>query len=105
MSQNKLGSTVGYCLTFSGTPCIMCLWPPIYQPKLGQMGHVGGVLKTSGPADFKSVLVFDNWPRFVGVMEQNKISNSYENYCISKSMGRNLTLLWIGSDFEGGGSW
>ena len=36
----------------------------------------------SGPADFKSVPGFDNWPRFVGVIEQNKISDSYENYCI-----------------------
>ena len=33
------------------------------------------VLKTSGPADSKSV------PGF-GVIEQNKISNFYENYCI-----------------------
>ena len=41
----------------------------ISQPKLGQIVHVGGVLKTSGPADFKSV--FENWPRFVGVIEQN----------------------------------
>ena len=30
------------------------------QPKLGQIAHVRGVLKTSGPADFKSVLGFDN---------------------------------------------
>ena len=36
----------------------------------------------SGPADFKSVPGFDNYPRFVGVIEQNKISDSYENYCI-----------------------
>ena len=34
----------------------------------------------SGPADSKSG--FDNCPRFVGEIEQNKISNSYENYCI-----------------------
>ena len=32
----------------------MCLWPQISQAKLGQIVHVGGVLKTSGPADFKS---------------------------------------------------
>ena len=61
----------------------MCLKPQISQPKLGQIGHVGGVLKTSGPADSKSVPAFDNWPRFVGVIEQNKISDSYENYCTS----------------------
>ena len=51
------------------------------QPKLGQIANVGCVLKTSGPADSKSVPGFNNWPRFVGVIEQNKISNSYENYC------------------------
>ena len=61
----------------------MCLQPQISQPKLGQIGHVGGVLKTSGPADSKYYVPgFDNWPRSVGVIEQNKISNSYENYCI-----------------------
>ena len=32
----------------------MCLQPQISQPKLGQIVHVGGVLKTSEPADFKS---------------------------------------------------
>ena len=29
------------------------------------------VLKMLGPADFKSVPGFENWPRFVGVIEQN----------------------------------
>ena len=43
---------------------------------LSQIGHVGDVLKTSGPADFKSAPGFENWPRFVGVIEQNKIFNS-----------------------------
>ena len=38
------------------------------KPKLGQIAHVGGVLKTSGPADFRSGPGFDNWPRFVGVI-------------------------------------
>ena len=28
--------------------------------KVGQIVHVGGVLKTSGPADFKSVPSFEN---------------------------------------------
>ena len=28
----------------------LCLKPQISQPKLGQIGHVGDVLKTSGPA-------------------------------------------------------
>ena len=44
-------------------------------------GQVGGVLKTSGPADFKSVPGFENWPRFVGVIEQNKISQTFFHYC------------------------
>ena len=57
------------------------LKPQISPPEHGQIGHVGGVLKTSGPADSKSVPGFDNGPRFVGVIEQNRISNSYENYC------------------------
>ena len=32
----------------------MCLQPQISPPKHDQIGHVGGVLKFSGPADFKS---------------------------------------------------
>ena len=31
----------------------------------------------SGPADFKSVTGFENWLRFVWVIEQNKICNSF----------------------------
>ena len=38
----------------------MYLQPQISQRKLGQIGHVGGVLKTSGPADSKSVPGFNN---------------------------------------------
>ena len=59
----------------------MCLQPQISQPKLGQIVHIGGVLKTSGPADFKSVPGFENWPRFVGIIEQNKICKSLCQYC------------------------
>ena len=44
------------------------------------------------PADFKSVPGFDNRPRFVGVIEQNKISDSYENYCIS--FGFSITKIF-----------
>ena len=39
----------------------------------GQIVHVGGVLKLLEPADFKTDPGFDNCPRFVGVIEQNKI--------------------------------
>ena len=38
----------------------MFLKPKISQPKLGQIVHVGGVLKKSGTADFKSVPGFEN---------------------------------------------
>ena len=60
----------------------MCLSPQIYQPKLGQIAHVGGVLKMSGPADFKSVPGFENQPRFV-VVEKNKIQQTFFHYCIT----------------------
>ena len=43
------------------------------------MVHVGDVLKTSGPADFKSAPGFENWPKFVGVIEQKK----YPTLCAS----------------------
>ena len=36
----------------------------------------------SGPADFKSVPGFENEPRFVGVIEQNKIQRTFFHYCI-----------------------
>ena len=41
--------------------------------KTWSIAHVGGVLKTIGPANFKSVPGFENKPRFVVVIEQNKI--------------------------------
>ena len=59
-----------------------CDQNPMYPSGTQKTGHVGGVLKMSGPADFKSVPGFDNWPRFIGVIEQNKISNSFCHYCI-----------------------
>ena len=40
---------------------------------LSQIGHVGDVLKTSGPADFKSVPGYENWPRVVGEIDQNQV--------------------------------
>ena len=53
----------------------------ISQPKLGQIAHVGGVWKTPGPADFKSVPGFENLPRFVGVIEQNIIQRTFCHHC------------------------
>ena len=50
---------------------ILCLQPQVSQPKLGQIAHVGGVLKLSEPADLEPGL--ENCPRFVGVIAQNKI--------------------------------
>ena len=49
----------------------------ISQPKLGQITHVGVVLKSSGPADFRTDPGFENRPRFVGVIEQNKIQQTF----------------------------
>ena len=37
----------------------MCLSPQLSQLKLSQIVHVGGVFKTSGPADFKSTPGFE----------------------------------------------
>ena len=54
-------------------------------------------MESSGWADFRTVPGFDNWPRFVGVIEQNKISDSYENYFISwvpNSVDQYMTF-WI----------
>ena len=53
---------------------IYCLLPWLSQPNLGQIKLSGTVLESSGRADSKTVPGFDNWPRFVGVIEQNKIS-------------------------------
>ena len=38
-----------------------------------QIDHVGDLLKLSEQADFKTDPGFENCPRFVGVIEQNKI--------------------------------
>ena len=51
----------------------MCLQLQISQPKLGQIAFAGSVLKSSEPADFKTDPGFENCPRFVRVVEQNKI--------------------------------
>ena len=61
---------------------IYCLLPWLSQPNLGQMQLSGTVLESSGWADSRSVHGFDNWPRFVWVIEQNKISNSFCHHCI-----------------------
>ena len=46
-------------------------WLP--HANLGQIKLLGTVLESSGRADSKTVPGFDNQPRFVGVIEQNKI--------------------------------
>ena len=63
----------------------MCLWPKISPPKLGQIEHVGGVLKLPGPADSKTDTGFEICPRFVGVTGQNKIQRTYDHDCINLS--------------------
>ena len=61
---------------------IYCLLPWLSQPNLSQIKLSGTVLESSGRADSKTVPGFDNWPRFVGVIEQNKIQRTYEHDCI-----------------------
>ena len=60
---------------------IYCLLPWLSQPNLGQIKLSGTVLESSGRADSKTVPGFDNWPRFVVVIEQNKIQRTYEHDC------------------------
>ena len=64
----------------------MCLLPPLSQPKLGPIGHVGVVLKLSGPADSKTDTGFEICPRFWGVIGQNKIQRTYNHDCIYVSL-------------------
>ena len=55
----------------SGIDILFCSITPT---NLGQLSKSGTVLESSGRADSKTIPGFDNWPRFVGVIEQNKIS-------------------------------
>ena len=73
---------------------IYCLLPWLSQPNLGQIKLSGAVLESSGWADSKNVPGFDNWPRFVGVIEQNKILNSLCHYCMS-NIGSKFDLMPI----------
>ena len=51
-----------------------CTKPQITQPNLHQIQLSGTVLESSEHTDSKTVLDFDNWPIFVRVIEQNKMS-------------------------------
>ena len=75
------------------------------EPKLGQIGHVGGVSKLSGPADSKTDPGFENRTRFEGVIGQNLLtqpqigSNStYRHglplYRILRARGRKWSMSW-----------
>ena len=46
---------------------------------LGQIAFVRGVLKLSGPADSKTDTGFEICPRFVGVIGQNQIQQTYDH--------------------------
>ena len=70
----------------------LCLWPSLTQVNLGKIHLSGTVLESSGWADSKTVPGFDKWPRFVGVIEQNKISNSLCHYCKAKGIKQNTYL-------------
>ena len=48
-----------------------CVLPSISQPNLHQIQISRGVSESSGCADFKTVIDFQNWPRFVGEKDQN----------------------------------
>ena len=61
----------------------MYLQPQISQPKLDQIAQVGIVLKLSEPANFKTDHGDENCPRFEGVIEQNKIQQTYDHDCIA----------------------
>ena len=65
----------------------------ISQPKLGQIAHVGGVLKLSEPADSKTYPGFKNRTRFEGVIGQNKIQQTYDHDCIYIYNYLGLSLL------------
>ena len=43
-------------------------------------------MKSSGPADFKTDPGFENRPRFVGVIEQNKIQQTFPHDCINTEL-------------------
>ena len=60
----------------------MHLWPQISRQKLAQSVHIGGVLKLSEPTDFETDPGFENCQRFEGVIEQNKIQQTYDHDCI-----------------------
>ena len=46
-------------------------------------------MKLSEPADFKTDPGFENCPRFVGVIEQNKLQQTFPHDCIIKWMKMN----------------
>ena len=50
----------------------LCILSWLTQPNFGQIGLQGTVLESSGHADSKTVPVSENWPRFAGVIDQNK---------------------------------
>ena len=51
------------------------LFSSITPTNLGELSKPGTVLKLPRQVDSQTVPGFYNWPRFVGVIEQNKISN------------------------------
>ena len=50
------------------------LFCSITPTNLGQLSKPGIVLESARPEDSKTVPGFDNSPRFVGVIEENKMS-------------------------------
>ena len=62
---------------------IKCVKLQITQPKLHQIKDIGGVLESSGRADFKTVIGIPIWPRFDRENKETSWSISNEQYCIS----------------------
>ena len=79
---------------------IYCLLTWLTQANLVQIQLSGTVLESSGRADSETVPAFDNWPIFVGVIEQNKTSifnkcNIIQNiYIFMKCFTITLNLLF-----------
>ena len=71
---------------------------------IGQIAHLGGVLKLSEPADSKTDPGFENSPRFEGVTEQNKIQRTYDHDCIIWIIFSALCELFDKADTGGDGT-
>ena len=61
--------------------CINVSWTSNISAKTWSNRTCRGCFKIEWPADSKSVPGFGNWPTIVGVIEQNKIQQTYFHHC------------------------